>query len=322
MILGQRECAMTEIFTVTLNPALDLATTCPQVTPGTKLRCGPETAEPGGGGVNVARAVGQLGGHARALVALGGPTGESLEALLKAYRLDLVRVEAPGETRHSFSVTDESTGEQYRFVLSGPEWSEAQLDTLLDTLAEVAPEDAYIVFSGSMPPGCEPGWIPRACGRLPGRRIVVDTSGAHLHHQATAPQPAPFVLRMDGDEACDLSGQEHQDRFESADFAEQLRARGAAEIVVIARGKEGSVMATPEGRWFVTAANDAVVSAIGAGDSFVGGFVKALAEGYAPPEALRQGAAAAAAAVMSPGTQLCLPEDYAALLPRTELSRI
>ena len=81
-------------------------------------------------------------------------------------------------------------------------------------------------------------------------------------------------------------------------------------------------MATDTGRWHVSAANDQVVSAIGAGDSFVGGFVKALAEGLDHPEALRQGAAAAAAAVMSPGTQLCLPEDFAAILPRTELTAL
>lgn len=310
---------MTQILTVTLNPALDLATHCRQVIAGPKLRCGPETAEPGGGGVNVARAVVQLGGHARALVALGGPNGEALANLLLQRGLDLIDYPAPGETRHSFSVTDDSTGAQYRFVLSGPDWSEADLDHVLDTLADEAPEGAFIVLSGSMPPGCTPGWIPRACARLAGRRVVVDTSGAHLHHQAGAPQPAPFVLRMDSAEARDLSGLPLETRADSAAFAETLRMRGAAEIVIIARGKDGSVMSTPQGKWAASAANDTVVSAIGAGDSFVGGFVKALADGHEPPEALRQGAASAAAAVMSPGTQLCLPDDYAALLPRTDL---
>ena len=310
---------MTQILTVTLNPALDLATSCKSVVPGPKLRCGPETAEPGGGGVNVARAIRQLGGQARALVALGGPNGEALGRLLEERGLDLVRHAAPGETRHSFSVTDETTGQQYRFVLSGPEWSAAQLDAVLDHLAQQATEGAFIVLSGSMPPGCAPGWIPRACARLSGRRVVIDTSGAHLHHQATAPQPAPHVLRMDSAEARELSGSALTSRAASADFAEDLRQRGAAEIVIIARGKEGSVMATPAGRWFASAANETVVSAIGAGDSFVGGFVMALAAGEPAPEALRRGTAAAAAAVMSPGTQLCLPQDFAALLPRTRL---
>lgn len=313
---------MTHILTVTLNPALDLATSCPAVTPGPKLRCGPETAEPGGGGVNVARAIVQLGGQARALVALGGRTGATLGELLEQRGLDLVRLPAPGETRYSFSVTDDTTGGQYRFVMAGPDWTEPQLDNVLDSLATQAAPGAYIVLSGSMPPGCAPGWIPRACARLPGRRVVIDTSGAHLVHQAEGPQPAPHVLRMDSAEARDLSGRPLESRADSAAYAEELRSRGAGELIIIARGADGSVMATPQGCWFVSAANQTVVSAIGAGDSFVGGFVKALAEGAPPPEALRCGAAAAAAAVISPGTQLCLPEDYAKFLPLTELSAL
>ena len=41
-----------------------------------------------------------------------------------------------------------------------------------------------------------------------------------------------------------------------------------------------------------------------------------------PSEALRRGAAAAAAAVMSPGSELCQPDDYARLLERTALARL
>ena len=313
---------MTQILTVTLNPALDLATNCPQVLPGLKLRCGPQTTEPGGGGVNVARAIVQLGGQARALVALGGPTGDALHALLAERGLDVLAVPAPGETRHSFAVTDDTSGEQYRFVLSGPVWTPEQLDTVLDTLATQAPKDALIVLSGSMPPGCPPGWIPTACARLPGRRVIVDTSGQNLAAQATGPQPAPYVLRMDSAEARELSGNPLETRADSAAFAETLRQRGAGTLIIIARGKDGSVMATADGRWHVTAANGTVVSAIGAGDSFVGGFVMALAAGETPPEALRKGAAAASAAVLSPGTQLCRPEDYARLLPLTELTAL
>ena len=52
-------------------------------------------------------------------------------------------------------------------------------------------------------------------------------------------------------------------------------------------------MACPNGHWHVNAANQGVVSAIGAGDSFVGGFTLALSRGEDPQEALRHGAAAA-----------------------------
>ncbi|MFW2543221.1 1-phosphofructokinase family hexose kinase [Primorskyibacter sp. 2E107] len=313
---------MTKILTVTFNPALDLATSAARVAPNLKLRCAPETAEAGGGGVNVARAITQLGGSAQAWVALGGPNGEALGALLDGMGLDWVRIDAPGGTRHSFSVTDDASGDQYRFVLTGPVWTEAQLNAVLERIATDTDDDSFIVFSGSMPPGSKPGFLPRAIDRLGARRVVIDTSGPHLTHQAKGIAPAPYILRMDSHEARDLSGLPLDTRLDSARFAEILRQRGAGSIVVIARGADGSVMAEPGGLWHVTAANEGVVSAIGAGDSFVGGMVMGLAGGQPPQEALRMGAAAASAAVLSEGTQLCLPQDYARLLPITALTRL
>jgi 6-phosphofructokinase 2 len=127
---------------------------------------------------------------------------------------------------------------------------------------------------------------------------------------------------MDSHEARDLSGLALNSLADSAGFADKLRTRGCAEIVIIARGKEGSVMADGNGLWHVNAANSHVVSAIGAGDSFVGGFVLGLHQNQPAPEALRMGAAAAAAAVLSEGTQLCQRDDWDRLLPLTKLTRI
>lgn len=314
---------MKDILTLTLNPALDLATSVPQVVPDRKLRCGPETAEPGGGGVNVARAVTQLGGSARAMVALAGPNGDALERLLQARGLEILRIDAPGETRRSFAVTETETGAQFRFVLPGPVWSRAQLDAALDRLAEEAAQDGIVVLSGSMPPGADTTFCTRACETLgTGRFVVIDTSGPQLEALARAPRPAPAVLRMDSHEAQALSGEALATRADSAAFAGKLRMAGAAATVIIARGKDGSVMADAQGLWHVTAANDTVVSAIGAGDSFVGGFCLGIAQGQSAPEALRMGAAAAAAAVMSPGTELCHRADWDRFLPLTDLSAL
>jgi 6-phosphofructokinase 2 len=66
------------ILTVTLNPALDLETRTAALVPGHKLRCAPPRVDPGGGGINVARAIHVLGGEARAAVAVGGPVGAGL----------------------------------------------------------------------------------------------------------------------------------------------------------------------------------------------------------------------------------------------------
>ena len=110
------------VLTVTLNPALDLSTSTDEVVPELKLRCEAPDIDPGGGGINVSRAIANMGGRSRALVALGGATGTRLCDLLHQTGLPVLRLNAPGETRQSLSVIDRSDGAQFRFVLPGPEW--------------------------------------------------------------------------------------------------------------------------------------------------------------------------------------------------------
>ena len=58
---------MVRIYTLTLAPSLDSATITPQIYPEGKLRCTAPVFEPGGGGINVARAIAHLGGSATAI---------------------------------------------------------------------------------------------------------------------------------------------------------------------------------------------------------------------------------------------------------------
>lgn len=51
---------MVRIYTLTLAPSLDSATITPQIYPEGKLRCTAPVFEPGGGGINVARAIAHL----------------------------------------------------------------------------------------------------------------------------------------------------------------------------------------------------------------------------------------------------------------------
>jgi 6-phosphofructokinase 2 len=97
-------------------------------------------------------------------------------------------------------------------------------------------------------------------------------------------------------------------------------ARGVAKKVVVARGADGSVLADATRRLFAKAPKVTVNSKVGAGDSFVGGYILALARSQSEAEALAQGVAAAAAAVMSAATELCRSEDVARLLPEAVVS--
>lgn len=297
------------ILTITLNPTVDFCTTSPDIEPGPKLRCTTPEIDPGGGGINVARAVKLLGGQATALVAIGGATGAHLLQLLALEGVPTVAFQGPGETRQSMSVIDQVSGEQFRFVMPGPSWRDEDLPRALDSVDQATSEDSLVVLSGSQPPGVAKDFPSILADHVAGRkaRLIVDTSGPALFHLAEEPRAALHVLRMDGPEGEELAGRPLPTREDTAEFATSLIERGVAKIIIVARGADGSVMATADGAWHSVGAPVEVVSTVGAGDSFVGAFTLALAGDEPVEDCLRWGVAAASAAVTTEATRLC---DY------------
>jgi len=302
----------TAILTVTLNPALDLAADAPQVVAGPKLRLSAPVTEPGGGGINVARAIALLGGRARMLAGLGGVTGARIEALIDAAGLEMVPFAVPDETRQSLVVTDQRDGAQYRFILPGPQWNAQLCDDLLARVMENAAPEGWVVLSGSQPPGVADDFPLQLAAKLEnsGARLIVDTSGAALARLVVGGTgPAPWCLRMDQAEAEDAAGRALPEVADSLAFADELVARGAARVVVLARGADGSVLAGEGARLHCRPPVVAVNSKTGAGDSFTGALTLALAQGDDLAAALRRATAAAAAAVMTGASELCRRTD-------------
>lgn len=313
--------SQTSILTITLNPALDLSVDAPRVLPDIKIRLAEPVTEPGGGGVNVSRAIHVLEGKSQALVALGGLTGAKVKQLLQAEGVVVHGHRIEGETRQNLTVSDQENGAQYRFTMPGPEWSAGQVANIQRSIAAYLPVDGLVVLSGSQPPGVSPGFpvdLAQAVAEV-GARLIVDTSGPALALLLGASGAArPFMLRLDESEARAVSA-EPSAPFAAAELAADLVARGVAQQVVVACGAEGSVLVGEGVRLHCAPPQVTVRSKVGAGDSFTAGFTLALARGEAPAEALRLGTAAAAAAVMTGSTELCRAEDVWALLPRCRL---
>lgn len=300
---------------MTLNPAIDIATSTLHIAPGPKLRCTEPEVDPGGGGINVSRAIRILEGHSTAFVALGGATGRRLVDLLHAAGLDLLEFAAPGETRESFAVTDGINHAQYRFVLPGARWKPAQITAATAAIVDAAPAGGFVVLSGSQPPGFGDDFPTRLARKVKakGARMILDTSGPALSHVA-AGKTGLDVLRMNHEEAAELAGHPLASRTDSADFAQRLVNEGVAKMVIVSRGADGNVLASASERLFASAYEVPVKSRVGAGDCFVGAFTLSLARGETPAQALKLGTATASAAVMTPGTKLCTPRDVKRLM--------
>lgn len=310
---------MQTIVTLTLNPALDLSTSTATILPSEKMRCAAPRHDPGGGGINVARAVHALGGQAVTVFPAGGPTGKLLQDLLVAEGVASEVVSIAGLTRENLAVDEVSTGRQFRFVMPGPRLSEAERQACLDLLEQFRPKPDYVVVSGSLPPDCPTdfyGEIVRWATRS-GIRLALDTSGPAL---AVVKQAGVFLLKPNRLELEHLVGRKLGGVEAIAEAAAELVSKGHAQIVVASLGAEGAVLASSAGTERFAAPRIDVRSTVGAGDSMVAGIVFGLSQGRSLAEAARLGIAAGAAALMRPGTELCRREDVAALLKPQSLS--
>lgn len=311
------------IVTVTLNPALDFAGSVARVEANRKLRLGEVLTDPGGGGINIARVVARLGGAATAAVSLGGVLGGEIARLLDAEGVARLALPCPGPSRQSLSVTDDSDGRQYRFVMPGPAWTDALEQEALAVLAGAVPRGGWMALSGSNPPGMAEDFAAQLARRVAaaGGALLVDTSGAALRVLAEA-QANIAILRIDGPEAEFLAGHPLPERADTAAFARDLVARGVARAVVLARGSDGNILATDAGTWHARAVPVRVVSAVGAGDSLAAGLLLGRARGGDWPEALALAAACATATCLMPATRLGEAADIARVLAEGAITRM
>lgn len=312
---------MQSIVTVTINPALDVSTSVDRLEPSIKLRCGPGRRDAGGGGVNVARVVRRLGGDALAIFPAGGPSGDVLMNLLRAEAVSTLAVPIAGETREDFTVLERSTGHEYRFVLEGPRLSWTEWSACLDSAIEPGDGPALIVASGSLPPGVPEDFHARLANnaKAAGNRMVLDASGPAL---AAALREGVYLIKPNLRELQDLTGRPLDDERDRLAAAREIIGQGGAELVALTLGAEGALLVAADRAWRAAALPILPISSVGAGDSFLGGMVQALAAGQTLEDAFRQGVAAGSAALLAPGTSLCDAVEVRRLSPTVEIELV
>mgnify|MGYP001187791066 FL=1 len=312
---------MESIVTLTPNPAIDISTSVDEVVPVRKLRCAEARRDPGGGGINVARVVRRLGGAVSAIYPAGGATGELLRRLVAREGIQGVAIPVMEETRENFTVLEQKSAQQYRFVLPGSPLSEPEWRACLDALEAMETAPPFIVCSGSLPPGVPDDFYARVArfAKARGSKVVLDTSGKPL---ACALREGVCLLKPNLRELQELANVPLADEQSWLAAGRRLIESGAAEIIALTLAERGSLLMTRDGALRASVPDVKVVSTVGAGDSFVGGLVWALAGGRSPVEALKWGVAAGTAAVLNPGTELCHAEDVVRLFEQVKPMRV
>jgi 6-phosphofructokinase 2 len=298
---------MHSIVTVTFNPCIDKSTTVRALIPEKKLKCTSPEFEPGGGGINVARAIKKLGGSATAIYPAGGYTGKFFTQLLKKEGIDTIEIETVNHTRENLIVLDESTNQQYRFGMPGQPQIEKEWQQCLQAIDELKGVE-FIVASGSLAPGIPAGIFGRIAviARKKNAKLIVDTSGEALRY---AVEKGVYLLKPNLGELSSLVGKEEIDIGMVIPLAKEIISKGQSEVIVISLGAAGAMLVSKNESYHMVSPPVKRKSTVGAGDSMVAGIVLSLAKNKSLKEAVQYGVACGTAAIMNPGTGLCKPGD-------------
>jgi 6-phosphofructokinase 2 len=296
------------IVTITMNPAVDKSTSVDKLVPEKKLRCAEMLVEAGGGGINVSKAIKELGGESLAIFPSGGMNGQLIEKYLSDQGIAFKTIPIEHETRENIVVRETETNAQFRFVMPGASLTPKEANACFSLLRSLKPAPSFIVASGSLPPGFPDNFFAQLAvhARELNARFIIDTSGKPLQDAA---KEGVYLLKPNIGELAALVGKKELELDQVDEAAMEIIRNGECGIMVVSLGPSGALLVTEDGYEHVPAPTVKKQSTVGAGDSMVAGMVWMLAQGKTVQEMARFGVACGTAATMNPGTQLFKKQD-------------
>jgi 1-phosphofructokinase family hexose kinase len=295
------------IATVTMNPSIDQHILIDRLVKDDAIRAREIRRDPGGKGINVSRALKELGARTVAFGITGGGAGYIVKSLLRERGIPFECVEVLEETRINFIFTDRSDRTQTRISSPGPWVTLEEAERLLASALAYRPIPSWWVLGGSLPRGIPNDFYARLIHALQerGARCFLDADDEVLKIGIEA---RPYAIKPNESELSRLVGRRLRSEAEILEAAREVNAAGV-EVVAVTLGERGALVVTSTRAVHALPPSVDVKSKVGAGDSFLAGFVVALARGEPLEAATRLGTAAGTAAVTHEGTQLCRRED-------------
>ena len=307
------------IVTLTLNPSVDRTVEVEALARGEVMRALSVRVDPGGKGINVARALAAHHMPTRAVVTLGGAEGEHLLALLASTGVEIVPVRIQSAIRSNITVV-EPDGTTTKFNEPGAALTDEELAAVFSAVKTAVADADWLVASGSLPAGMSADTYADLIHELAGAgtKVAVDTSGPALEAVLAA---GPTLVKPNRDELANVTGQRLLTLADIVEAANRLRDMGAGTVLA-SLGPDGAVLVDGDGAIHGrTPAARSLLSSVGAGDAMLAGF---LAGGGHGSEALVEALAWGAAAVLQPGSGMPSPGDIdrsAVVLERQSVRR-
>jgi ribokinase len=282
---------------------MDLVTRAPRLPVGGETLIGHSFATVSGGkGANQAVAAARLGAQVAMVGCVGSDDyGVQLRNALLAEQIDCQAVSTVDDSSGVALIVVDDNSQNAIVIVAGA--NGAMTPAVIDRFDAVLQAADVIICQLEIPDATVGHALKRA--RALGKVVILNPA------PASRPLPADWFAAIDylipnESEATVLSGLsvDSQETAESA--ASQLIAMGAGKVI-ITLGAQGSLFANGQSFEHFPAPKVKAVDTTAAGDTFVGGFAAALANGKSEAEAIRFGQIAAALSVTRAGAQPSIP---------------
>lgn len=277
------------IYTLTLNPAIDLFIDTPRLDEGVVNRTHSYDVQANGKGVNVSFILQRLGIANKALGVGGGFTLNYISEQLSAAGIANDFIDTGGITRINVFTHVEDGDREFKQVNPGPEVSAAGVTKLLEHIQALTVDDT-LVISGSFATGITPDILQRL-GAMSARqqfKFVIDTSYPQV---LAALQYHPYLIKPNNAELASWYGLPADiDEAKLVELGRDLQKRGAQNIL-ISLGGSGAIF-IGEDVYKGNAPAIKVLNTAGAGDTMLGTFIAGLVQGKTPQDNLRYALAA------------------------------
>lgn len=289
------------IISVTMNPAIDKTAQVEQMVAGGLNRLSNSMSDVGGKGINVSKAIKELGGESICTGFIAGSNGKWIQEQLDILGLKHDFIEVSGNTRVNLKVLDRDMNLTELNEI-GDSVKEIDIKRLEEKLMDLVKEGDIVVLAGSVPVGVPTTIYYSLINEIKakGAKVILDADGELFSEGIEA---IPHVIKPNKYELCKyFKMDESCSNIDLASAARNLLYKGI-EMIVISLGAKGAMFLTHEETAYVKGLQVITHSAVGAGDSMVGALANGYAQNLELVPLIKLAVATSSGAVMTKGTK-------------------
>lgn len=283
------------IYTVTLNPSIDLYVEVDKLNPGYNNNIKTERTLPGGKAINVSRILSQIRIPTTATGFTGGYQGLFIKDWLSKEKILADFVDIKENNRINIKIFEDLKETVINF--QGPTISSEEVEELLYYLSRVREGDT-IIFGGSVPPmenGEDSDIYDRMVeiAKANGAYFVADVPSQYLLNMV---KRGPLLVKPNGEDIETIFNVKIEDKMDYIPYGKELIKMGA-KYVIISYGSEGSMFFTNDGVYAAAPVEDdsEIINTVACRDAMIGGFIGTIVRDNDPIESYMVAVAAASA---------------------------